>query len=248
MNPSTTARSLDGRVILVTGATGGIGRAVALACARAGATVVLHGRNPQRLEALYDEVAGAGGPEPAALPLDLASAGARQFDALAADVDQACGRLDGIAHCAAHVPRLAAVDGLPPDEWTTTLRVNVVAALGITRASLPLLRASGSAAVIYTLESHHGGGDAYLAALAVPGAALAQALRIQATEWSAFAGLRCHGLVPGPVDSPSRRRTHPGEPRSSLPPADSVAGAYVRLLDPGCGVASGGILDAAALS
>jgi NAD(P)-dependent dehydrogenase (short-subunit alcohol dehydrogenase family) len=111
---------LQDRVILVTGATGGIGRALALACARHGATVVLHGRRQDALESLYDDIVRQGGPEPAALPLDLATAGSRHYDALAADIDQAVGRLDGIAHCAASTLRLRAAEGISADDFVRT--------------------------------------------------------------------------------------------------------------------------------
>ena len=220
------------RVILVTGATGGIGAAVARACARAGATVVLHGRDPNRLDALYDGIPSETGIEPAALPLDLGTATSAQFAALAADIGQALGRLDGIVHCAFRTPSLTPVDGVSAEEWNLALRINVVAPLSITRACLPLLRQAPDAPVIYTLESHFTSEDAYLGALAVPGAALSAAVRIQAEEWSGAPGLRCHAIIPGPVDSPSRSRTHPGESPASRPPVDRLIPAYLDLLGP----------------
>jgi NAD(P)-dependent dehydrogenase (short-subunit alcohol dehydrogenase family) len=237
---------LQDRVVLVTGATGGIGRALALACARHGATVVLHGRRQNALESLYDEIVAAGGPEPAALPLDLAAAGSRHYDALAADIDQAVGRLDGIVHCAAHTLRLRAAEGISAEDWTATLAVNVTAALSITRACLPLLRQAPQASVVYSLESHHDRHDAYLGALAVPGAALAAAVRIQAREWAAQAGVRCNAVVPGPLDSPARRRTHPGEARGNLPGVETVIPAYLWLLGPDSLGVSGSVVDGSA--
>ena len=83
MPPPTPSAASDanlaGRVVLITGASGGLGRALALDCAKRGATVVLHGRVVRKLEALYDEIVADGGPEPTILPLDLATAKAEDF-------------------------------------------------------------------------------------------------------------------------------------------------------------------------
>ena len=206
--------------------------------------MVLHGRRQDALETLYDEIVAAGGPEPAALPLDLATAGSRHYEALAADIDQSVGRLDGIVHCAAHTLRLRATDGISAEDWTATLSVNVTAALSITRSCLPLLRQATHGSVVYSLESHHATHEAYLSALAVPGSALAAAMRIQAQEWTPAAGVRCNAVVPGPVDSPARRRTHPGEARGHLPAVDTVIPAYLWLLGVDSLGVSGRIIEA----
>src|SRR5438445_10314197 len=74
-----SSSTLDGRVVVITGAAGGLGRVLSLACAAQGATVVLHGRVVRKLEALYDEIVAGGYPEPSVLPLDLAAAKAEGF-------------------------------------------------------------------------------------------------------------------------------------------------------------------------
>src|SRR3990170_8096909 len=85
---------LRDRVILITGASDGIGKAVALAAAAHGAQVVLHGRNVRKLEAVYDAIVGAGGARPSILPLDLEKAGPEEYERLVAAMDQEFGRLD----------------------------------------------------------------------------------------------------------------------------------------------------------
>ena len=92
--------NLGGRVVLVTGASGGLGRILALACAGCGATVVLHGRIVRKLEALYDEILVAGHPEPTILPLDLATAKAEDFANVASALQAQHGRIDAIVHTA----------------------------------------------------------------------------------------------------------------------------------------------------
>jgi NAD(P)-dependent dehydrogenase (short-subunit alcohol dehydrogenase family) len=105
---------LQGRVILVTGATRGIGRVAALAFARHGATVVLHGRDPIALEAVYDEIEANGHAQPAAVPLDLLGATVRDYDALAYAIESRIGRLDGILHNASHLNTRPSQNGLAP--------------------------------------------------------------------------------------------------------------------------------------
>ena len=100
---------LKDRVILVTGAGRGIGRVAALAFAAHGATVIVHGRNVPRLEAVYDEIESAGGRQPTILPLDLAGARDRDFENMALAIESQLGRLDGILHNASHISYLSAL-------------------------------------------------------------------------------------------------------------------------------------------
>ena len=111
---------LQGRVILVTGATRGIGRVAALTFAAYGATVVLHGRDVSALEKVYDEIKEKGHAEPAAIPLDLERAGTRDFDGLAYAIESRLGRLDGLLHNAAHFERLSALELQTAEEWNRT--------------------------------------------------------------------------------------------------------------------------------
>src|SRR5438874_4728326 len=143
---------LRDRVILITGATGGLGRALSLECARAGATVVLHGRVVRKLEALYDEIKRDGHPEPTILPLDLAKASADDFANVASALEAQLGRLDAIVHTAAMLGSLGPLEHQSFDSWLALLRVNVAAPMGVTRAVIRLLDAAPDAAVLFTLD------------------------------------------------------------------------------------------------
>ena len=135
------ATLLEGRVVLVTGAGQGLGRAVAMDAAAHGATVALLGRKVEKLEAAYDAIVAAGGREPAMIALDLAAAGDAEYDNLAQVVRRDLGRLDAIAHCASHFVPLGPLAGQSLSQWMTLLKVNLAAPFALTRACLPLLMA-----------------------------------------------------------------------------------------------------------
>ena len=144
---------LSGRVILVTGAGQGLGRAVALACSQHGATVALLGRRQEKLEATYDAITAAGGAEPALVPLDLEAAGSAEFQSLAQLIRKDLKRLDGIAHCASHFVPLGPLENQSLEAWMTLLKVNLAAPFGITRACLPLLASAPGGSVVFTGET-----------------------------------------------------------------------------------------------
>lgn len=223
---------MQGRVILVTGATRGIGRIAALAFARHGATVVLHGRDPVALEAVYDEIEANGHAQPAAVPLDLLGATVRDYDALAYAIESRIGRLDGILHNASHLEKLSALEHQTIDEWTNTLRVNLVAPAALNQACARLLRASGDASVIFTSETHGHVPAAFWGAYAASKAGMEALMKIQAAEWSDAPNLRVNAVVPGPVASPSRAKTHPGEIATSMRQPETLMPAYLYLMGP----------------
>src|SRR5262249_49735753 len=114
---------LAGRVIAITGASSGIGRAVALACARYGATVLLVGRNARKLEAVHAEIEAGGGPEPIIALLDLEKAIARDYDQLAAAVLERFGHLDGLLHNAGILGTLSPIEHHDVPTWCRVLHV-----------------------------------------------------------------------------------------------------------------------------
>jgi NAD(P)-dependent dehydrogenase (short-subunit alcohol dehydrogenase family) len=234
---------LRGRVVLVTGATRGLGRVAALSFAAHGATVVLHGRDLAALESVYDEIEAHGGPEPAAVPLDLAGATARNYDELAGAIESRLGRLDGILHNASHLAMLSPLEHQAVDDWTATLRVNLVAPAAINRACSRLLKASGDASVVFTSETHGHTPAAYWGAYAVSKAAVETLMKIQAAEWSGAPGLRANAVVPGPVASPLRARTHPGEVARSQRASETLMPVYLYLIGPDSRPLSGSVVE-----
>lgn len=223
---------LAGRVILVTGAGRGLGRAVALDCAAHGATVALLGRTAAKLEAAYDAIVAAGGPEPAMVPLDLATAASADYEALAQVLRRDLGRLDGIAHCASHFVPLGPLAGQSLEQWLELLRVNLAAPFALTRACLGLLGAAPDASVVFAGETHAARPAAYWGGFAVAKAGLAVLAAIWADEFERQGSPRFNVVIPGPMATPMRAQSHPGEDRSRLPGPEAAARAFVWLLGP----------------
>ncbi len=234
---------LDARVVVITGAAGGLGRVLARACAEQGATVVLHGRVTRKLEALYDEIVAQGDPEPSILPLDLAVAKAEDFANVAAALQTQHGRVDAIIHTAVMLGSLGPIEHQAFDQWLATLRVDLLAPFGLTRALAPLLRAAPDANVVFTLDTRGQAPKAYWGAYAVAKAGLSALLAILADEWERLANLRVNGVVPGPMRSPLRAQTHPGDDVTRLPPPDVFVPLYLYLLNGQPKAESGGVID-----
>ncbi len=233
---------LQGRVILVTGAGQGIGRVAALEFAAHGATVVLQGRKPRKLEAVYEAIQQAGYPEPAMAPLDLHAATDADFERLADTIEAELQRLDGILHSAVLFDGLKRLTDLTLEHWLAALRVNLAAPASLNRACAPLLAAAPDAAVILTGETHGLAPAAFWGAFATSKAGLAALVKIQSEEWAQHPQLRINLLVPGPVRSPQRARSHPAEAPDALPTAERLMPWYLYFIGPASAGRSGEII------
>ncbi|HHW76870.1 MAG TPA: SDR family NAD(P)-dependent oxidoreductase, partial [Xanthomonadaceae bacterium] len=133
---------LKERVILVTGAGDGIGRAVARRLAVHGATVILLGRTIRKLEQIYDEIEQVGAPKPAIYPMNLEGASPKDYVDLARVLDTEFGRLDGLLHNAALFEGLTPLANYDIELWYRILQVNLNAPFLLTQALLGLLNRS----------------------------------------------------------------------------------------------------------
>ncbi|MFZ3174582.1 MAG: SDR family NAD(P)-dependent oxidoreductase [Thiobacillus sp.] len=221
---------LAGRVILVTGASSGLGRAASLAFARHGATVALLARNEAGLEAVYDEILAAGGPEPAMFPYDLASADDRSLEWLAGAIAQHLKRLDGVLHSAHQFYSLTPLELQTLEQWQAVMRVNLIAPFALTRACLPLLKQATDASVVFTGETHGHQPSAYWGGYAVAKSGLETLTRIWTDELGSSASLRINTLIPGQAATTLRSRTHPGLAPETVPSADDLMPWYLYLM------------------
>ena len=236
------AGSLRERVVLVTGATGGLGRASALAAAAAGATVVLLGRKVRPLEALYDEIERVAGASPAIYPMDLAGATPKDHADLAAALERECGRLDGLVHAAAHFDTLQPFEQQAPEEWSRNLQVNVTAPFLLTQACMPLLRRASDAAIVFVFDDAARVGNAYWGGYGASKHAL-QGLASIVHEETERSPVRTHALLPAPMRTALRRAAYYGEDTMARPDPAAAAGAVVWLLGRDAAGVRGKVLD-----
>ena len=234
---------LNERVILVTGAGQGLGRVAALAFARRGATVILHGRNVPKLEAVYDQIEAEGLPQPAILPLDFAKASQPDLDGFAQSIHGTMHRLDGVFHGASHFvsPMPMVLHDL--DMWMTHARVNLLVPAALTKACMPMLKRADSSSVVFLTESHALEPKAYWGPFAVVKSALTTLTAILADESAAVPNPRINLCLPGPVASPMRAQSHPGELASALPLPESLATGFLYLMGPDSTGITGQLLD-----
>lgn len=228
---TTHNTQLADRVILITGAGGGIGSAVALAAAQAGAELILCGRTQAHLDATYDAIVAAGGPQPALFPIDFVAASNDDYNRLAEGIRSDCGRLDGIVHLAAHFDALMPFTDQTVDAFRRNLHVNLTAAFAITKACLPLLVESGDASVIFAADSAGAQRKPFWGGYAVAKAGLDCMMTILAQELEHQPGLRFNAVDPGPTRTKLRKLAFPrDDPDASTPQA--VVPTFMYLLGP----------------
>lgn len=239
-------RALDGRVILVVGAAGGLGSAAAGACAQAGATVVLLGRKVAALNRVYDAVRAVG-PEPVLYPLDLVGATPDDFDELAQRLEAELGRLDGVLHCAAEFKGLTPLLHTDPADFARAIHVDLTARWWLTQACLPLLAKSDAGAVVFAIDDPaRGGSSAFWGGYGLAQSAQETLVAMLQAELGEH-GPRVSGLRPGPMRTALRGKAF--QPNGDLiaKPAAAYAAACVDLLSGAGAGARGRIVEAAAV-
>lgn len=234
--------SLQGRVVLITGAAGSLGSVAAKACAAQGAQTILLDKAVKGLERLYDEIERDGHPRPALYPLDFAGAMERDYDELAQTLAREFGMLHGLLHSAAELGvlgPLADVDGIALER---SLRINLTGPHLLTRALLPLLSASSDASVVFTGDASAGAGRAYWGAYGIAKIALEGLARVLAQELEGAGKVRVNLFQPGPVNSALRSKSHPAERADQRLEPMALAGRYVQLLGPGSRGTTGAVI------
>ena len=223
---------LKDRVILVTGAGDGIGRAVAKAVAAHGGTVVLLGRTIKKLENVYDEIMAAGGPKPGIYPMDLMGAKYKDYEDMVGILDKEYGKLDGIVHNAGILGERTPIEHHEIHIWQQVLQVNLTAPFALSRACLELLYKSPDASVVFVSSGVGRKPRAYWGAYAVSKAGIEALSATLADETEFRKTLRVNSLNPGPVRTEMRRKAFPAEDATQLLTPEQITGTYLYLLGP----------------
>jgi len=223
---------LESRVILITGANDGIGRALALHTAQLGAQVILHGRSTKKLESVYDEIdAIEGTKRPSIAVLDLSMADADAYESLADSVEKEFGRLDGLVHNAGILgPRLS-IEQYDITDWQRVLHVNLTAPFVMTQQLMPLLKTAADPSIIFTSSGVGRVGKAFWGAYSVSKFGTESLSQMIANE-NRHTPLRSNCINPGPVRTKMRLEAYPAEDRDKLVLPEDILPAYVFLLGP----------------
>lgn len=235
---------LKDRIILITGAGDGIGRAAALACASHGAQVILLGKTVARLEAVYDEIERAGGPQPALYPLHLRGATPEDYAEMHDTLEREFGRLDGLLHNAGILGQRRSIEHTTPADWNEVLQVNLTAPFLMTRALLPLLRVADDASIVFTSSGVGRRGRAYWGAYAVSKFGTEGLMEVLADELAGTSAVRVNAINPGPTNTAMRRAAYPAEEPTKNPFPEALMPLYLYLLGPDSRGVTGQSFDA----
>ncbi len=223
---------LKNRIILVTGAGDGVGRAVARGLAGHGATVILLGRTIRKLERVYDEIEQAGGPKPAIYPMNLEGATPKDYADLAQVLEQEFGRLDGLVHNAALFAGLTPIANYDIEWWYRILQVDLNAPFLLTQALLGLLNRSSDAAILFTTDQVSEAGQAYWGAYAVAKGGAQTLMKLLASELETNTPIRVNSIDPGRVRTELSLRAYPGRDPAQWADPDTLLASYLYLLGP----------------
>ena len=221
---------LDGRVVLVTGASRGIGRAVSSAAAVAGAQTVLLARSVGSMEALAEELGAAGYFEPGIIPADLESARGVDYAEIGRLVSARYGRLDNLVLNAGVLGEMAPLASYDPDTWARVFQVNLHSQFLLLQALLPLLEKSDNGSIIFTSSGVGRKGRATWGAYAASKFATEGMMQTLAGELDGSGRVRVNSLNPGRLRTEMRAQAYPAEDPASLRRPEEIVNAYLFLL------------------
>lgn len=224
-------QSVDGylqdKVILITGASRGIGKAVALECARLGATILLVAKDLKRLEQTYDDILAINAPQPVILNIDLESAGTDDYQTISESIQKEFGHLDGLLHNAGRVGGLTPLQNIDIQTWSKLITLHLHAPFLLSRACIPLLRKSKDPSILFTVDEAT---KAYWGAYGVSKFGQIGLLKILADELDGDQKIRVNGINPGKVRTDLRTHNYPGINPNEFPAAETITSPFIYFL------------------
>ena len=222
---------------------------MAKALALYGADVVLLGRTRTKLDAVFDWITDRTATRPVIVPCDLRFLDQDSAQALAEQVRDEFGRLDGLVHNASALGPKTTVEHYPLAEWRTVMQVNLNAAVALTQALTPLLRETGrkdgsETSIIFTSSTVGRAGRAYWGAYAASKFAVEGLMQTLADEFAHEGAIRVNSLNPGGTRTAMRRQAYPAEDPAAVPPPEARLDIYLYLLSDAAKGMTGQALDA----
>ncbi len=235
---------LKDRIIVVTGAGDGIGRAAAKAYAAHGATVVLVGKTIEKLESVYDEIEDAGHPQAAIYPIHLGGGVMKDYDDMAEALAAEFGHIDGLLHNAGMLGDRKPLSQYDDQKWLEVMQVNLNAEFMMTKALLPLLEQSPAGAIIFTSSGVGRKGRAYWGAYAVSKFATEGLMEVLADELANTSNIRVNAINPGATNTAMRQSAYPAENPATNPEPADIMPTYLYLMGGDSKDVNGQSLDA----
>jgi NAD(P)-dependent dehydrogenase (short-subunit alcohol dehydrogenase family) len=226
---------LAGRVVLVTGAGDGIGRAAAVAYGRHGARVILAGKTVPKLETTYDLIQEAQkaneiDAEPTIYPIDFAGAEEQDYDQMSITIEEGMGGLDGILHNAGVLGARRPISGYYLSDWDACMQVNLRSAFLLTKAMLPVLERSSAGRIIFTSSSVGRKARAHWGAYAVSKFATEGLMQVLSDEMDGVSPICVNSIDPGATRTQMRARAYPAENPASVAPPEAHMPLYLYLM------------------
>ena len=228
-NYKVKQNELNSKVILVTGANKGFGLAISMDLAKAGATVIMLGRDLNSLEYAYDAVVDAGYKEPILYPLDLEGASPENYQELQDNIIEKFNRLDGLIHNAAILGTQMPIDQYDIKLWYSTLQINLSAPFMLTQFLIPALKKSDDARILFLSSSVGRKARAYWGAYSVSKFGL-EGLAMTLSEELEKTKIKVNTINPGKMRTEMRRTAYPAEDASTLPKPEEKSSVIVYLL------------------
>lgn len=222
-------KSLENKIILITGAGAGIGKEAAITYAKLGATVILLGKTVSKLEAVYDEIIALGLAEPAIIPLDLKGATKQNYIDMSATIASQFGRLDGALLNASILGELTPFTQIHEQIFNDVMKVNVNAQYLLAQALIPTLQLAPNASLIFTSSGVGNQGRAYWGAYSISKFATEGMMQVIADEYE-NSTLRTNAINPGATNTGMRTSAYPAEDKNKLATATDIMPLYVYLM------------------
>ena len=235
---------LRDRIVLITGASDGIGEVLAFHAAEHGAQVILHGRNTKKLEAVYDRIVELeNAPRPSIAVLDLATADSDAYLSLASNIEEEFGRLDGLVHNAGILGQRHSIEQYEIAEWQRVMHINLTATFALTQVLLPLLKESADPSILFTSSGVGRIGKPFWGAYSVSKFGTESLSQMLAAE-NEHTPLRVNCINPGPIRTKMRLAAYPAEDRDTLKTPLDIMPTYIYLLGPDSQGITGQSIDA----